>query len=174
MGHKHKYRKLRAFTLLEILLYISITSVILLSCSIFFGLLIQSKLKNQSITETEQAGTQIMQLISQTIRNADSINSPLPGSTSSSLSLNVTDKANNPTIFKLDGTVITRMEGNTMSIPLSSSKLMVTELDFQNLSRENTSGTIRIKFTLDRISPVSRNELKYSQTFIGSATLRLN
>ncbi|HEU0085638.1 MAG TPA: prepilin-type N-terminal cleavage/methylation domain-containing protein [Candidatus Paceibacterota bacterium] len=137
----------QGFTLIELLLYISIAAVILLLTSLFLAELLQSRVKNQTLTEVEQQGLHVMQIITQTGRNA--------GDT------NFVDS------FDLSDGVITE-DG----IALTNSLVFASDLTFQNLSRIDTPGTVRIQFTLSHINPENRNEYDYQKTFIGSATLR--
>ncbi len=75
------------FTLIEILLYIGIAAVMATAVSFFMHLILQSRIENQAAAEVEQQGIQIMQVITQTVRNSSSIGSPLPGAGAASLSL---------------------------------------------------------------------------------------
>ena len=160
------------FTLLELLLYISISSIILLVTSLFLSTLLEGRVKNQTIAEVEQQGVQVMQIITQTLRNADTINSPSIGLNSSSLSVNTIVGSNNPTIFDLSGGVIRIKEGTGNVVPLTNSKITVSSLSFFNLSRVGTPGVIRVQFNLSFVNNSGRNEYSFSKTFTGSASLR--
>ncbi len=141
----------RGFTLVELLLYVSIIGAIVLSVAGFLSLLMQSRVKNQTISEVEQQGIQVMQIITQTGRNAGSINFT--------------------TAFDLSGGVI-RINDGSGPVALTNSRVTASGLTFQNLSRAGTPGTIRIQFTLTHINPSGRNEYDYNKTFYGTATLR--
>ena len=160
------------FTLIELLLYVGITSIILLVTSLFLSTLLQSRIKNQTIAEVEQQGAQVMQMITQTARNADTINSPATGASAVSLSLNTIVAGNNPTLFDLASGAMRIKEGAGAVVSLTNSRVTASLLTFQNLSRASTPGTIRIQFTLTHINPDGRNEYSFTKTFIGSATLR--
>ena len=162
----------RGFTLIELLLYIAISSVILLTVSAFLSTLLESRVKNQTIAEVEQQGVQVMQMITQTLRNADTINSPTIGTSAGTLSVNTYTSANNPTIFDLSAGVIRIKEGAGAAVPLTNSRITASALNFQNLSRASTPGTMRISFTLTQVNPSGRNEYNFTKTFVGSATLR--
>jgi prepilin-type N-terminal cleavage/methylation domain-containing protein len=160
------------FTLIELLLYIVILVIILSAVSaLLFGIL-QSRVKNQTVAEVEQQGIQVMQIITQTLRNATAISSPGAGASSPTLSINTTTVANNPTVFDLSGGVIRITEGLGSSVALNNALVTASGLTFQNLTGSSTPGTIRITFTLTRLNPSGRNEYDYVQTFYGSATLR--
>lgn len=164
--------KKKAFTLVEILLYIGIAATVILAVSISITLLLQSRVKNQTIAEVEQQGIQIMQTVTQTIRNAEAVNSPSQGSSGPSLSLDVTDAAKDPTTFDISGGSINITEGADPSVSLNNIRLIPSDLTFRNLSRDNTPGIIRVEFTLTHVNPEGRNELDCSKVFRGSASLR--
>jgi Tfp pilus assembly protein PilW len=162
----------KGFTLVELLLYLGLAAAMLLAVSVFLSVIMQSRIKNQTVAEVEQQGWQIMQLMTQTIRNSEAINSPSAGGTASTLSLQQTSAPVNPTIFDLSGTTIRITEGTGSPIDLNSTKVEVSALNIENLSRTNTSGNIRIWFTASHINPGSRKEYDYTKTFYGSASLR--
>ena len=169
---KQKIKNNRGFTLLELLLYISIAGVILLVVSIFLSALLQSRIKNQTVSEVEQQGAYVMQLITQTIRNAEGITSPAQGISNTSLTLDVADLTDDPTAFDLSSGVIRITEGVGSPVNLTNSRINASGLSFQNLSKTDTAGIIRIIFTLTHINPEGRNEYNFSKTFYGSASLR--
>ena len=162
----------KGFTLIELLLYIAISSLILLVITIFLSTLLESRVKNQTIAEVEQQGVQVMQLITQTLRNADTINSPATSASASTLSVNTYTGANNPTIFDLSSGGIRTTEGTGSAVSLTNARVTASALTFQNLSRVSTPGTVRISLTLTQVNPSGRNEYDFSKTFIGSASLR--
>ena len=168
----YKLQTNAGFTLIELLLYVGIASIILLITSLFLSTLLQSRIKNQTIAEVEQQGLQVMQIITQTARNAESITAPLIGASASSLTLDVLTDASDLTIFDLSESTIRITEGASSAIPLTNSRVTASGITFQNLSRASTPGTIRIQFTLTHINPDDRNEYNFSKTFTGSATLR--
>ncbi len=162
----------RGFTLVELLLYSIIVGTIVLSMAVLLSLLMQSRVKNQVVAEVEQQGFQVMQLITQTARNAEAVNSPSQGASASSLSLDVVTAANDPTVFDLSGNTIRIKEGSATAISLTNSLIIASDLLFENLSYTDTHGTIRIQFTLTHVNSSGRNEYDYVKTFYGTATLR--
>ncbi len=162
----------KGFTLVELLLYISIVSAMILSVSAFLPLLMASRVKNQTIAEIEQQGIQTMQIITQTIRNAEGITSPGTGVNASSATIDVVTTGADPTIFDLSGGVLRITQGTESAVALTNSRVTTSSLTFYNLSRASTPGTIRIQFTLTHNNPSGRNEYEYAKTFYGTATLR--
>lgn len=162
----------KGFTLIEILLYISLISIILLVFSQFLSLLFQSRIKNQAILEVESQGAQIVTQISQIIRSADNVNLPSVGTTASSASVDVYTSAKDPALFDLTSGTIRIKEGAGSYFSLNNSKVTATGLTFKNLSRTATPGIITFQFTLAFVNSSGRNEYDYSKTYYGSASLR--
>lgn len=167
-----KKNKKSGFTLIELLLYIAISSAILLSTSIFLSILLESRVKNQVISEVEGQGVFAMQIMTQAIRNGDSITSPALGSSAASLTVATISPGTNPTIFDLSSGALRIKEGANANVSLTNSRITVSALSFSNLSRLGTPGTVRVSFTLTAVNNSGRNEYSYSKTFIGTATLR--
>lgn len=160
------------FTLVELIIYIALMGVLLLALSGFFGLVLRSRVKTQSISEVEQQGIQVMQIISQTVRNSTTINSPSTGASGASLSVAVATPAKSPTVFDLSGGAIEIKEGAGAAVALTNSRVVASDLSFYNLTRSGTKGIVRIQFTLTRLNLSNRNELNYSKIFYATAALR--
>ena len=113
-----------------------------------------------------------MQIITQSLRNAVTINSPALGVSAALLSINTIVAGNNPTIFDISAGALRMSEGGGAPVVLTNARIVVSALNFINLSRPGTPGTVQIIFTLTHINPAGRQEYSYSKSFIGSATLR--
>lgn len=172
MKKEGRFKNSAGFTLIELLLYIGIASTILLVSTLFLNTLLESRVKNQTIAEVEQQGLQVMQQITQAVRNAESITSPTPGNSGVSLTLDVVNASDNPTVFDLSSDEIRITEGAGSAIALTNSRVTASSLSFQNLSRADTPGIMRISFTLTHINPEGRQEYDFEKTFYASASLR--
>jgi len=105
--HTHQKKILqRGYTLVELLLYIAMVGVILTAAVTYFGLVIDARVKNDTIAQVNDAGTALMDYYTRTIRNATSINSPTTGATATSLSLAVPNGTLNPTVFNTNTTTL--------------------------------------------------------------------
>lgn len=166
-------QSIKGFSLVEMILYVAISSVILLSLSMLLSFLLSSRIKNQSIADVNQQGLQVMQLVTQTIRSAKSVDFPSIGATSTSLSLTMPDPLLSPTIFDVSNGVVRIKEGSGEAIPLTNSHVTVSPYVFQNISgASSTDRIIRLSFTIDYNNPSGRNESSFTKSFTGSATLR--
>ncbi len=162
----------KAFTLIEILLYLSIAVIVLFAITTFLSVVLDSRIKNEVILEVEQQGADVMELIKQTIRNANGINLPAQGNNENTLSLQVSDGTKNPTVFSTSSEVLQIKEGSQSPIPITSSRVRISDLVFRNMSKAGTPGLIRIEFTLRSKNPEEKIEYEYLETFYGSASLR--
>ncbi len=160
------------FTLIELLLYISIVGSLLVAIVGFLMLAVDARVKNQSVSEVNQQGTAAMEYIAQTIRNADTITSPAPATIGSSLTLTVPAAGLSSTVFDAPAGVLRVNEGATAAIPLTNSRVQVTNLAFTNLSRSGTNGIVRISLTVSRVNQSGKNEYDYQKTFVTSVVLR--
>ncbi len=169
MQNKNHFEK--GITLVELLISLGIIATLLTLMVTFFFTLSLSRIKNQTMTEVEQQGAQVMQLIVHTIRNAEAIIIPAQGITSSSLSLDVINATDDPTVFDLGNDMIRITESTDSPIPLTNTRVAASGLSFYNLSRNTTAGTIHIQFTLTHVNPSGRNEYDYTKLFYGGATV---
>lgn len=165
-------QKNKGFTLIELIVYISLVSVMLLGIASFTKIILQTRIRNQVITETEQQGIQIAQILTRVIRNAENITTPTAGNNAGSLTLDVSDISQDPTVFSLNGGIINIKEGTGNQINLNNSRVEAHDLAFQNLSRPDTPGIIKFGFSLDYNNQSGRPEYNYSRTFYGSISLR--
>ncbi|PJE77100.1 hypothetical protein COV05_00625 [Candidatus Uhrbacteria bacterium CG10_big_fil_rev_8_21_14_0_10_48_16] len=162
----------KGFTLIELVLYVGIASGILLVSTLFLQTLLESRVKNQTIAEVEQQGLQVMHLIAQTVRNAENITSPTIGGSAGSLTLDVVNIVDDPTVFYVSGDSIQMTEGAGSTIALTNSHVAASALTFQNLSRPDTPGIVRVSFILTHVNSSGRQEYEFSKTFYASASLR--
>jgi prepilin-type N-terminal cleavage/methylation domain-containing protein len=166
--------KQAGFTLIELLLYVSIVGTLLMSVTLFFVTTTNSLVKNQTVSEVDQQGQYAMELITQTIRNANSITLPTAGSAASaSLTLVVPTGSLSPTVFNLDGSNALQIkEGTAAELPLTNSKVQISNLQFTNLTRSSTPGIVQVSFTVSRVNSTGKSEYSYQKTFTSSAALR--
>lgn len=158
------------FTFIELLLYVALMSVLLFGISAFLMVFLEARVKNKTIAEVEQQGMQVMQILVQTIHNADSITLPAAGVSGTTLTL-VTAGATNPTTVTLATNAIQLSEGGAAAVPLTNARVTASAFTAQNLSRPATPGVIRLQFTLTAVNPTKRGEYSYARTFIGGAAL---
>lgn len=162
------------FTLVEVLLYVSIVSIIFAGIMTFLDATFRSRVRNEVIAEVERGGNGAMQTIVQHIRNAQSITAPAASSTAATLTLAMPDANITPAVFQLSGGRIEMSERGAGTTTLTSTRLTASGLSFTNLSRSATEGAVRVIFTLDYANPDGVQTYNYRARFIGGASLRNN
>jgi len=167
-----RINKTAGYTLIELLLYITLAGMLLVSLTMFFGMSVDARVKTQSVTEVNQQGASAMEYIQQTVRNASSISAPAAAASASSLTVVVPTASLSPTIFSLNGTVLQVKEGTAAAIALTNDDVQITNLTFTNLTRSGTDGVVRISFTVSRTNTSGRNEYDYSKTFTTTVAIR--
>ncbi|MEK7620707.1 MAG: prepilin-type N-terminal cleavage/methylation domain-containing protein [Patescibacteria group bacterium] len=154
----------RGFTLVELLVSLGLASILLLVILSIFLSSIRSQTTQRSVAEVEQQGAMVMELITQTLRNAQAITSPAVGASASSLTVDVVDATEDPTVFDLSSNQIRITRGVGSPITLTSTLLTASAITFTNVSTTDSSGAVKIEFTLSHGD--------YDETFYGTASLR--
>jgi len=163
----------KGFTLIELILYIAIASIVLGVVTLFLRSLVEGKIKSDTIAEVEQQGLQITHRITRAIRSSEGIISPAQGLSGASLTLDTVNASDDPTIFDLAVDTIRITEGAGSAITLNNGIVTASNLLFYNVSSTDTPGIIKIEFVLTSVNPAGRNEYDYTRTFYGTAALRL-
>ncbi len=168
-----KNNKKNGFTLLELLLYVTLVGLLLGAITTFFYTSTSARVRTQAISDVDQQATLALSTIAQAVRNADSITNPAIGSSGTQLTLASLTSSLNPTIFEVSGTTLQTREGASgAAISLTNSRIQVTNLTFKNVTRSSTPGAVQISLTVKRFNPSGRNELSYQKTFITTAAVR--
>lgn len=158
----------QGFTLVELLLYVFVASGILLSVVALVALLIQSRVKNQTISLVEQQGAQIIQLVTQEINNAKTITSPTVGNTANILQFQ--DINNQSQQVSLVSSTLF-FNKNNKNYFLNPTTIQVSNLEVKNLGVAGHD-SVKIKFDLNYKNLSGLNHYSYSQTFYATANIR--
>lgn len=168
-----KNNKKKGFTLIELIFYIGLFSVFFVSLFLVLNIFYENKNKNATIIEVEQQGLFISQIISQEIRNSQSIISPIIGNNSSSLSLQSFNVLRSPIIFYLDaGTVMLSEDGDIID-NLNSDRVIISNLNFMNNSIIDDIQNINFSFTVSHKNNSGKKQYEYNKDFFGSVSLNL-
>lgn len=163
----------QGFTIIELSLYMALAAVVLGAVVGIQVTLDRARIKHEVISEVEGQATQVLQYITYTVRNAQTITSPSTSSSGGSLVVTPFDSALDPITITESGGVIAVCEGaGCTPIPLTSPNITISDLAFENLARPGTSSSIRIHFTATYTDTTGRNEYAWSNTYYASATVR--
>lgn len=159
-------------TLIETLIYVAIFSFFVVSLISFSVGMTSSRLNNQIILEVNYQGSRAINVITQALRNADSVVEPAVGVVGSSLNITTDSPATNPTVFYLSDGVMYVSEGGMQPIALTNDKITISNLFFSNLSVVSKPSTIQIRFTASNSVANARPEENYKSNFYGTASFR--
>jgi len=158
----------RGFTLVELLLYVFVASGILLSVVALVVLLLQSRIKNQTISLVEQQGVQIIQLVVQEINNSKSIISPAVGNSGNVLQLQDIN-GQSQQVSLISSTLF--LNKNNKDYFLNPPTIQVSNWQIKNLGVPSHD-SIKIQFDLNYNNLSGLNQYSYSQTFYATANIR--
>jgi type II secretory pathway pseudopilin PulG len=169
MKIKNVNKRKSGFSLIEAVVYVAILGMFIFSFVTFMNMITYSRVNNQVVLETNNQGNQIVKIITQSIRNAVSVNSPSEGSVSNSLSLET--NTNNPVVFYENSGTLYVTEGSNPAVALTNNSVSISNLTFANLSQTLTSDSVQIRFTLTSTNQ-NANITSNPVNFYGSASIR--
>ncbi|MFA6354852.1 MAG: type II secretion system protein [Candidatus Paceibacterota bacterium] len=169
---KNNFKNKKGFTLVEILIYVVIFSILVTAMVSFGSSMTSARLKNQMTLEVNDQGAKVMKIIVDAIQNAHSVNSPTIASSASSLSVVTEIPSTSPTVFYESSGILYTTEGGMQPIALTNNKVVVSNLLFSNFSHPDTPDIIKVSFTLGNNTEGNSLGGMYSFSFNGSASLR--
>ena len=165
-------RSQKGFTLIELIVYAAILSLILLSTTLLYYTVSEAKRKNRITAEVESQGIQLTEIITQTVRNAKAINSPAVGATATTLSLQMAAAGVNPSLFTFGSNKLTITEGAGSAVDLNNDKVKLNNLIFENHSLATTPGIINFSFDISYNNSSGNAKYDFSKKFYGAASIR--
>lgn len=154
----------RGVTLIELLLYFAISSMLLLSASSFTATAFKARARSEVLTEVEQQGRFIVDQIVSSVESARAINSPASGS-GSTLILTTPDVAVSPTIFTVNSGKIEIKEGAAAPEPLHSDTVRVESFLVTQVGYASAPHVVRVELSLAYNSSSDSPEFNYVQSF---------
>jgi len=159
------------FTFVELLLYISVVSIMISSLVLFALTIINNGAKSSTHQEVFSQARYISERFKYEIRNATGINSV----SSNSISLATSDSVTNPTVIDVLSGNIRLKQGAAAEVNLNSSSTTISNLIFVNYSSaDNMTKHIQFRFTVNDNYASTRQEYISSITIESSAELRSN
>lgn len=161
--------RLKAATLLETLLYISIVSIILITISSLYYVLIETRLVNSVRFSVNQNAEYIQQIFASKIKESNNSLNPVKGSDSTNLIIS-TDNGNYEFFLQNEGIYI--RQNTDEPLRLTSSNVRVTSLKFSNLGTAGASDSIKAQFTIRFNNLSGRDQFNYQEEYYVTANSR--
>lgn len=165
------YASLRGTTLAETVIAVGILALLILALVTGLRTASTAERNVRAIAEVETQAGYVLQQVSQSVRNAQSISSPATSTAASTLTLATSVSGQNPTQFALSSSSVTMSYAGGTAQPLTNANVVVTGLSFQNVST-STARAVRVTLTLRNAAIATQPELQFARTFYTTVTLR--
>jgi prepilin-type N-terminal cleavage/methylation domain-containing protein len=161
-------RSAKGFTLVELLIYISIFAVFSVVTVDAFTTIAKGNAASGTALEVQQNLRYSMERITQVIHSATAVNS----TSASTLSLAMADVALNPTIFSLNSGVLNIQEGADPIQALTTNKVVVDALNFFEISNGSPAkSTVETNLTIS-YNNQGNTDYQFSASSRTTASLR--
>lgn len=162
----------RGFTLIELILYMAIVTIVMGALIPFAWNVIGGSVKSSAEQEVSSQARFVSEKIKYEIRNASSINEPLPGTSGSVLNLNSSPS----TVISLNSDKVQISDDGGAATNLNSNDTSVSGLTFTSYeSADGKTKHIQFSFTIDDNYTGTRQEYNAPAIAIeSSAELRSN
>lgn len=162
--HSNNNRQL-GFTLIEVLIYISVSSAMLMVVLGFVGWIMRVRNKVSIESKVEQNARYVIARMVSEIRHAED----LTVVDQNTLSLEVADPEKNPTVFDIVDGVLGMREGSGDLVPLTGNDVKVGDVLFEDRTTPNSADIVKITLTItnpdQNISPDSQASIEL-QTYV--------
>ena len=165
----------KGFTLMEVLVYVAVLTIIILAVSSFFLWAIRSNTKTKALRETLDNTRRVMEIMTYEIKEAKSIYTPT--TTSTQLSLETThyspegEKTSYIDFYLCDTQLCLKKESQD-PITLTSDSVEINNLLFRRIV-SGESPSIQIDLTINYKNPQGRPEYQASVNLVSTVALRL-
>src|SRR3989338_2893396 len=144
----------RGFSLIEIVLYIAMVGVVLVVAAMFATDFFSSNAKVQALEEASRNARYAADRIAAEVRSAATINqgASVFGANPGTLSIGSSVPLNDPTVFTVSGGALMVSQGGAPAEPITSGRVSITDLTFEDLTVFGRTRLVRI-----RVTAASRN-----------------
>jgi prepilin-type N-terminal cleavage/methylation domain-containing protein len=161
----------KGFTLIEVVIAIGAVSLLAAAAVSFTSTVSSVRAKSQAVREVGEQGRLALLFLEKAIEKAEVVILPAAGTSGQTLSLDVLEATDDPTIFNVSSGVLYITAGANPPIALTNSRVSVVSLDFTNLAPSGAPGSVKIELSLMYAAP-DGSQFAYSETFYTTATLR--
>ncbi len=156
----------RGFSMLEVILFIGILAIIMGTVIAVVISTNESRIRQRSVAEVEQRGTQLLETLSKNIRRAEAVLIPIGNLTGSILALQTGLNAEFPTILTSTSTGGLLLIQKNDVFQLLGSTITISNLTFRNIGNTNVTFGFDLHAKIPLVTPVT-----YTRHFDGTATL---
>lgn len=167
--------RLKATNLVEVILYVSLLSVLILSLGSFFSSIITTRNKQRAITEVETEVKYISEIIEYDVKRATSVSVPATGTTGSTITLSINESGTPETrIYSVSGGRIMQQINASPAVALTSNKVTISSLSFVHTYTAPSFHIISISFNAAFAKSSGTADSTYSTSYRTSIEQRIN
>ena len=164
-------KRLKAFTLIEILLYVGLVSIFSVVIVAFFVVISETNSKYTVAEEVESDGLSILETFDSYLSNGNTLTGLTFGTNSNTITFTSSVASVDPVTFQLSsGNLQIREGAGGNFINLNSNRVSVSNLIFSNFTPNGSlRPIIKYQFTL---TSLNTQNISYSKTYYGSITFK--
>jgi hypothetical protein len=163
-------KKYKAYSLIEVLLYMALTSMLVITLSTFYTSLMQARQRNFVVREVNEQAVFITDQLRQKLSDSSQVNTPAVGTQSQTLDIDTQSFGNIQ--FRVTNNLLEISTDGGPYQQLSTDSVTLTNLSFSNVSDGTTSDVITISFDLSYTATSNRAEENYSNSYQTTVTLK--
>lgn len=164
----HNY--LAGITLVEIILYIAVSSLFAILVSTFYFQIQGSAIKQDTVKEINYVALNVSNEIERALSFASSITAPIPNTTAANLEVSSQLLSEDPTLIYLNGQNL-EFSRDSVATQINPDAIEVTGLEFTHVSGLGGNG-VEYQFTLTHSNPESVDWYDYTRSYDGVIWLR--
>ena len=164
----------RGFTLIELIIYLGVLTIIVIVVSSFLLWMVRSTTKAKVVRDTASNARRAMNIMAQEIREADSLYTPTSSSTQLSLQTSRNTPAGETTTyidFFLCGNSLCLKRESANPVSLTSGNVLVTQLEFVEVTTSSVP-SIQISLRIDYKNPGNKVDLEAFFAATSTVSLR--
>ncbi len=152
--------------MLEVILFIGILAIIMGTVMSIVIKTQEARIRQRSISDLEQRGTQILETFTKNIRRSETVLVPTAGQTGSILALQMALNGEYPTMFTQTATGNILFVQKNDEAELINSRVTVSKLIFRNIANTNVVLSFDLSTQIPLVKPIT-----YTRHFDATATL---
>ncbi len=161
----HRVPQKKGFTLIEFLLYIALSSLMIIVLGGIGMHVLASRAKAHAQVELQYSAEFAMEELASLVAASELINDPAVGNEGESLTLSFAETALDPTIVYVENSRLYVQQGASDPVPLIDGSVFVAAHTFTNVTRTDGAGAVRLFLQLETSGEGDRNAEFGSSTF---------
>jgi len=162
----NRFSSRAGFSLLETVLFLGILSIMSGTIVAVYIATQEARIRQRSVAELEQAGTELLSTMTKNIRRAEKILAPTTNASGGILTLQMASNSEYPMIFARNSSGNLVNVQKTVVSDLLTPRVTISKLSFRNVADANVAYSFDLTIIIPTVVPVP-----YTRTFGATVTL---